>query len=315
MWYVRRAGSRSRPGLVSAVAAVAAAAALLAGCGSSTISPKPPGTAGSPTLTAKPSWPPGGSRAQALALARHMLSLLVLPSGARHPQGQVPRRLRQPGARLGSLTMVGVHRFYSLGMPPQAASRFFGAHVPPGMRFLSNGQTGGPGGVMALDVGYVPRSLPPGIYRAELDLTLVPAAGGSLVRADAQVIWYLARSAAEYLNPADFGAVTVRAIMLNPKRHTVTRQITSPQVIARLAGLLNGLPAAPRLVMPCPAMLTTYRVEFAAKPSGGPRVAVGTGSCFTDQISVAGRAQPALMDANGRLAAAVRHLLGLKQVP
>lgn len=315
MRYVRRTGARSRPGLVSAAAAVAAAAALLAGCGSSTISPNPPGTSGGPTPAAKPFGPTDGSHAQALALARHMLTLLVLPSGARHLQGPVARQLRQPGVGLGSLNTADVHRFYSLGLPPQAASRFFAEHVPPGMRFISNGQTGGPAGVMALDVGYAPRSLPPGIYRAELDLTLVPAAGGSLVRGDAQVIWYLTRSAAEYLNPADFGAVTVSAIMLILKRHTVTRQITSRRVIARLAGLLNGLPASPSLVMSCPAPPTTYRVEFAARASGGPSVVVISGSCFTDQISAAGRAQPSLMDANGRLAAAVRHLLGLKQVP
>lgn len=315
MWSVCRAGSRSRPGLVSAVMAAAAAAALLAGCGSSTVSAERPGASGSPAPAVRPSGPPGGSRAQALALARHLLALLVLPSGARHLQGPVPRQLRQPGVGLGALTLADVHQFDALGLPPQTASRFFGAHVPSGMRFISNGQAGGPSGVMALDVGYAPRSLPPGIYRAELDLTLVPAAGGSLVRADAQVIWYLARSAAEYLTPADFAALTVRAVILTPKHHAVTRQITSSKVIARLAGLLNGLPAAPRLVMSCPAMLTIYRVRFAAKASGGPGVAATSGSCFTDQVWVGGRAQPSLMDANGRLAAAVRHLLGLKQAP
>lgn len=127
---------------------------------------------------------------------------------------------------------------------------------------------------------------------------MVPAAGGgSLLRADAQVIWYLTRSAAEYLNPADYRAVTVTAITVEaPKRHAVprrvTRQITSRQVIARLAGLLNGLPAAPMLPVSCPPFTRTYRVGFEATPRARPGVVVTATGCLTDQIFAAGRAQP-----------------------
>jgi hypothetical protein len=183
-----------------------------------------------------------------------------------------------------------------------------------------SGPAGDPGRP-ARALTYSAGALPAGIYLAEVDLMVVPAAGGgSLLRADAQVVWYLTRSAAEFLNPADYRAVTVTAITVEaPRRHAVpgpvTRQITSRQVIARLTRLLNGLPAAPLLLVLCPLFTRIYRVGFEATPAARPSVVVTAIGCLTDQVFVAGRAQPPLLDANSRLVTLLRQLLGLKQVP
>jgi hypothetical protein len=86
-------------------------------------------------------------------------------------------------------------------------------------------------------------------------------------------------------------------------------------VIARLAGLLNGLPAAPLLLVSCPVTAIAYRVGFEATPGARPSVVVTATGCLTDQVSVAGRAQPPLLDADSRLVTLLRQLPGLKQVP
>jgi hypothetical protein len=250
-----------------------------------------------------------------------MLRSLVLPAGS-HPVRvrPVPEQLRQPYSGPGSNTLVDAHRLVKLDKPMGAAARFLMAWPPDGMTVITpSGPAGGPGRP-ARALTYAAGALPAGIYLAEVDVMVVPAAGGSLLRADAQVIWYLARSAAEYLNPAGYRAVTVTAITVEaPKRHAVPRpvirQITSSRGIARLAGLLNGLPAAPQLIGACPVFTRIYRVGFEATPEARPSVVVTATGCFTDQVSVAGRAQPPLLDRYSGLATLLRQLLGLKQVP
>lgn len=318
MWYVRRAGARSRSGPIGAVVAVTAAAALFAGCGSGTISPRPPGTSASPAPAARPSRPPAGSRAQALGLARRMLRSLVLPAGS-HPVRvrPLPEQLRQPYSGPGSGTLVDAHRLVKLDRPMGAAARFLTAWPPQGMTVTTPSAPAGSPGQPARALTYTRGVFPAGIYAAEVDLMVIPAAGGgSLLRADAQVIWFLTRNAAEYLNPADYRAVTVKAITVEtPIRPTVTRQITSRQVIARLAGLLNGLPAAPLVAWSCPVFSRIYRVGFEATPGARPGVMVTASGCPTDQVSVAGGAQPPLLDAGHGLAAMLQQLTGVKQVP
>lgn len=300
------------------LAAVAALAAVLAGCGTVRAPGSPPGGTTAPART-RGSGPHAGSRAEGLTLARQILSRLVLPPGARSVRpAPPPEPLRQPGVPAGAVASVDLHDVYSLRQPMPAVYGFLMAHVPAGMQLTENGQGGGPADVTMQTVGYAPRSLPSGIYRAEMATAVVPAAGGSLLRADAQVIWYPSRSAAEYLNPAAFRKATISVTLYGQRRpHAVTRAFTSPAVISRLAGLLNRMPAMPTIgAIACPAIWGVHRIEFAASATSRPGVVVTATrwSCVGDRMTVNGEAQPTLQDP-GKLTRIADRLLGVVPGP
>ncbi len=313
MWQAGRAGG---PGVMARAGVAVIAAALLAGCAGSRISPEPPGHPGSPALTAV-SGPPSGSRAQALGLARRMLALLVLPAGSRVTHGRPPGQLRQQPAQLAAVSQVDDYRLFLIGQPVGSAAHFLRTHTPPGMREAGTGQAGG-SAAFAQSVSYSLNSLPPGIYQARVDLAVVrAAAGSSLVRVDAQVVWYLSRTAAEHIDPARYGAVILKARVLFPKSRNVTRRVTSRAVVARLAAMLNGMHAAPSfLPVPCPLGPAIYRVGFAATVRSTPSVVVVADNClWLLQVTAGGHGQPALLDSGGRFSSAVQHLLGLGHLP
>jgi hypothetical protein len=253
-----------------------------------------------------------------------LLAGLVLPAGARPvAMRALPRLLRQPQAANGGTGPheADIHRVYLLSQPMPVVQDFLKAHVPAGMRTASygqladpgsvttSGQTAGPGNVTMESVGYQPRSLPAGINEAELDTAVVPAPnGGSLLRADAAVIWYPARSAAEHLDPARYRAATVSITLFNPRWHTLTRTVTSRGVIGRLAGLVNRLPGAPYQPPHCAAILAGYQLIFIPTAPAAPRVVVAPSGCLTAGVNVGGVAQPPLWGDTGLIAAAKRLL-------
>jgi hypothetical protein len=306
---------------IRAAVAGTAAAALLAGCGtfgSGTLLARVR-DAGQPAGTGAAATMPAGSRAEALALARRLLADVLVPPGAQRDRSRpLPRLLRQPGQVIGGSKMsVDIHEVFSLPQRMSAAYRFLRANVPTGMRLTGYGQGGDAMAVTMDNVTYSPRSLLTGIYAAELVTAVVPAArGGSLLRADVQVIWFPRRTAAEHLYPAAYRAVIISATLPDSRSRTVTRtvMITSPAIVARLARLLNRLPAAPVQMLSCPAIQDVYQVKFEASRAGPPdAVAVATG-CLTDGITVGGKAQPALWD-SGRLATELRRLLRQPPAP
>ncbi len=81
------------------------------------------------------------------------------------------------------------------------------------------GQPGQPGAagspeplatIQARYLDFAPRSLPAGLYQATLATVIAGRpAGGSYLRADAQVAWYPPRSAAEYVTASQYRSVTV----------------------------------------------------------------------------------------------------------
>ena len=313
MWQARRAGG---PGLMVRAGVAVTVVALVAGCTGSRTSPKPPGHPGSPALTVA-SGPPGGSRAQALALAGHMLTSLVLPTGSHvtnvRPSGQLRRQLGQ----LVAVSQVDEHRLFSLGLSMWPAAHFLRTHTPPGMRRGSPGQVSG-STAFAQTVSYSLKSLPPGIYQAQVGLAVVEAADGkSLMRADAQVIWYQSRTAAEHVDPARYGAVILKARVMIPKNRNVTRRVTSKAVIARLAAMLNGTHAAPSfLPVPCPLGPAIYQAGFAATARSRPSIVVVADNCLSLlQVTTGEQGQPPLLDSGGRFEAALQHLLGLEYLP
>ena len=286
--------------------AVLALTAMLAGCGTAASRPAAQ-AAGAAAATRAPV----GSRAAALALARQMLSRLVVPAGshAAHPL-PVPRPLSLPYAADGLPYTVELHRFVLVREPAATVQLFLLAHVPAGMRWAGDGLAQGTTNtVTVLSVTYSPRALAAGLTNAELDTAAMPSAGGdTLIRVGASVSWFPPRSAAEQLTAASFRSVTATASEFIPRRRTVTRTFALPAVIGRLVALVNSLPATPYpdvADMSCVADATVYRLEFI------PGVVIYAGGCGgSDAITVNGREQPRLWDL-GTLTAAVRQLLHL----
>jgi len=221
---------RALTGAILVLAAASLTAVSLAGCGTvrvpsaSTPSARPGAATSAPGLptrlahssltTPAPGLaaPPAGSRAEATALAGRLLSLLELPAGARRlPATSLPPSLREPATEVaGASASLDLYRLFAVPQPLDALAGALAARVPAGLSLGSTGQSSGPGEVTTREVGYAPRSVPAGIYSAQLVVTMAPAAsGGSLLRADAEVIWYPPRTAAEYIDPARYHVLTV----------------------------------------------------------------------------------------------------------
>jgi hypothetical protein len=295
-----KAGRRRE--IIRAIAAVAAAACL-AGCGSTAYrTAAAGGPDGGRTRThdaraaSEPGVPASGTTAEAGAEARHLLDVLVLPPDARRlPQKPVPRPVSAPGQNLG--TGFDRYRIFSLPVSMDAAQQFVQAHLPAG---LTSGGTGwgsdgdGPE-FYEVTADVAPRAVPAGIYTAQLVYTIAPDPdGGSLLRADAQIIVYPPRSAAEYLDPAAIRSVTVSHTAPDP----VSRTITSRPEIARLARLVDSEHAFPLgLVFSCPAEFPpSYQLTFTPASASRPAVVVDPGSCLGDGVLAGGVRQPALLD-------------------
>lgn len=299
----RRGAVDRRRRVIWAVAAVAIMACL-AGCGG--IAARTAAASGpsrgrhARTHDAKsssPAVPAAGTTAEAQAEARHLLAGLALPRGARRlPQRPVPGAVSAPGQNLG--TGLDQYRIFSLPVPVEAAQQFVQAHLPAG---LTSGGTGwgsdGNGPQYAMVTADVaPHAVPAGIYTAQLVYTIAPDAdGGSLLRADAQIIIFPARSAAEYLDPAGIRSVTVSHTAPDP----ASRTITSRPEIARLARLVDGEHAFPLgLVFPCPAEFPpTYQLTFTPVSASRPTVVIDPGNCLGDGVFAGGVRQPGLEDA------------------
>jgi hypothetical protein len=304
----RRAGWR-------AGAMIMAAAMLAAGCGTV---PAPTGATVALGRHRADDGPPAGSRARALALATHLLSRRVLPRSARRLDlsgRALPQALRQPSLYSAVTNSVDVHEVFAVPPSMAAAVSFLLAHRPAGMSLSGRGTGSDWSVVTSQDVSFSVRSVPGGTDQAELVATVVPGPhGGALVRVDVQVIWFPARSGAEYLRPAAYRAVTIAGSLMNPRPRSRTRTFTSPAVIARLARLVNGLHGAPYQLPSCPMIDSSYRLEFTAVHRG-PAAVIKPSECLSDLVTVGGTAQPLLWDPGNKVAAAAGRLLGLKQRP
>jgi hypothetical protein len=311
----------ARP-LLSAAVLVLATAATLTACGAAalppTTAPSHPGDAVHPSRTTHPDdtthpsrsahataipGPPAGSQAEAAALARQLLSRVPLPPGAAPlPQTPLPRSLTwrtYPGTEV--IPSLDQYRLFALRQQMGAAAAFLAARVPAGM---GNGGTGSGGldGSTMQDVTYLAQSVPAGIAGAQLVLTVVPAsAGGSLLRVDAQVVWYPPRTAAEYIDPARYHVLSITVVIYGGRPHTVHKVVTSRAFIARLAELLDRLQAEPIGPVACPAIFADYQLAFSLSRHGRPIVVVSTNEigCGGSGISVNGRQQPPLADDGG----------------
>jgi hypothetical protein len=282
------AGTRDLPAVAAAVVVVLLAAA----CNTVRPSGPPPGQPGGGLGML-----PSGTRAQAIALARRMLDDLVLPSGVairfvRTP----PPALRRPAEELGSGHLVDRHEILKLPVPARELAGFLRRHVPPGMTRTGSGRSGGGSQPVLTFLTDSWRRLPGGLYEADLVTSVLAARGGmSLLRSDAEVIWYPPRTNAEYVNPSRFRAVTVSMTTLNPKRLAMRRTFTSRTIITVVARSLNSLHADPGLVFGCPASTASYRISFLPATASQGRIVAAPSTCQVVAMTVDGRPQPDLL--------------------
>jgi hypothetical protein len=298
---IRDRRARSLP--VLAAAGLAAVAALLGGCGTAPASSQPPRTSGTT--------PAAGTRAEALALAQRLVSQLVLPSGARTTHlPSLPPPLRPPWGSVAGSADTG--RLITAPQTIAAVRAFMLAHPPSGAGTTATGRQTGPAGLIAQDVYFDLRTLPPGINDASLAITLVPQPNrATLIAAYAHVTWFPARTATEHLTVADFRSVTISAFVLSPRPHHATRTFTSPSVIADLAGFLNGLRAAPDVTTSCPGHATSYQLRFSPVPGRVREVVALAAGCGSIQVSTDAILQPSLSDPHNAMTAMAGKLLHL----
>jgi len=119
------------------------------------------------------------------------------------------------------------------------------------------------------------------------------------------------RTAAQRLDPASFSMVTVHYKESDGVRISIAKQIRSRAVIARLASIVNGLPAAKPADANCPAASVSYQMMFTGTGSA-PDTTVTTRSCPADRISRGGKLRQPLWDKSGTVAAEVKRLMHIK---
>src|SRR5262245_22592584 len=249
------------PGLLAVLAAVALAAA---GCGTAI---QPARVRTRPASTGLPAASVAGSRGLAEQISRRLLRHLMLPPAA-PPIGSmaVPGPLRHAPDAVGSGHLVQRHAIFTVPRSAGWVLRYIRTHVPAGLAQTGSGQLSGPTGPRS--VMWEPRHRPSGLYRAELDVSVLAAGGRTLVRADTQVVWTPPRSSAEYIRPARFSAARLSVTAFNPRTRTFRRSITSRAVIAAVARSLNRLPADPGVHYFCPAIMADYQITFVPAAAG-----------------------------------------------
>jgi hypothetical protein len=305
--------------LCLALAAALTACASVAAPPASRTTPHP--DAATRALTVPPAGstvPPAGSKPQAAALARTMLSRLRLPPGARRlPSVPLPSSLKEPAVGYaGGSASLDQYRLFAAPQPMGSVAAFLASHVPAGLGKGGTGQGSGSASGPFMEVSYVDRPAPAGVAAAGLVVTVVPAAsGGSLLRADAQVTWYPPRTAAEYIDPARYHALTITATLYGQRIRKVRKVVTSQAVITRFARALDRSPAAPPGAMSCPAEFADYQLGFSVSGSSRPVIVVWTqGICGGSAITVGGHPQPALQD-DGAVAALADQVLHVTPGP
>jgi len=243
---------------------------------------------------------PAGNRAEATALASLLLTRLRLPAGARRlPSFPVPQRLREPMLDVGAYAELDLHQLFELPEAMGQVAATLAATRQTGMDLSATGGPGGPPGGASdfMDVSFADRSLPSGIYTAQLVLTIVPTrSGGSLLRADAQVEWFPPRSPAEYIDPARYRVLTITVQTAGSFK--LRKVVTSRAAISRLAAALNRSPVQPVDVFSCPMIFAQYQLAFSVSVHGKPVFVVGAteSPCEGARITVGGRPQPSLQD-------------------
>jgi hypothetical protein len=255
---------------------------------------------------------------RAAGISAHALLLtLRLPAGAQ-PSATDPARsdalARSPSAP-ATPALVDLHRFWWLPGGLQEVSNWIQHHPPHGATGNMGGASATPGGTTSqwTGFGFAPRS---GVLsERELIVTVAHArGGGTALRADAQVVWVVARPSSERV-PGD-----VRQIIIVVRRPSVPasapQRVAAAAQIRAIVSLVNLLPLSQPGVVSCPADVGPFvRLRFLPATGSSPLAEVtadGSG-CGLVTFSLRGHSEPALAGGPGlirRLEAILHAKLG-----
>jgi hypothetical protein len=248
------------------------------------------------------------NRAAAARDATALRKRLVLSIGARssgHEPAGDHGLLATPATTLGTPALVDRHGFWIVPSPLNVVEAFVAGHQRSITRALGTGTIGGPGIPDNESLTFTLSHPPAGIESEALIVDMVALPDGqTAVRADAQVVWTVPRTAAERV-PAGVHEVDIsRAI---PGRApSLSIDVTAQSRVDTIVAMIDRLPAVQPGVWSCPEQPAgAPQVTFVfrsrhlgpvlARASENADVSEPTGPCAPLTFSVRGRAEPALL--------------------
>ena len=181
---------------------------------------------------------------------------------------------------------------------PSALIGWLRRHPPAGTRLSTRGSGGNRGVPYLWTRGYSYRTLPQGIYKAELDFAIAAAkGGGSAVRVDSFAAGLVPRPAWEHV-PASVAKVAISVRRYDGKRSYSVATVTDPALVRRLVRTFNGFEIVQpgTVVIGCPLITgATPQLRFRFLSAAGAQLAEATESaCAGLKFAVGGRSGPAL---------------------
>ncbi|HEY1485167.1 MAG TPA: hypothetical protein VGF84_03620 [Micromonosporaceae bacterium] len=285
--------------------AIVGAALALGGCASVT---SPAGnSAGRPS--ASPSGASSSNRAVAVRDEQHIIASFRPPAGAK----RLPGRPTGAGS-LNQSTFTGmpsdtVHgtQWWAVGGDPQAVLARLA--VPKG---ASKGGSSQSDREWSQDFSWTP--IPAVLYDRLLEASTMAVDGRTVIRVDAEVIWYPTRPPASLI-PAGVSAVTVtyRPVAMTPSVKTYGPvNVTDPATVAALVKAVNDDPVNPiGTAIPCPfdgggRMTLTFRSTAKTVAT----TSIETAGCGFVSVAATGGGKATLI-AGADLAKKMKSLIGV----
>jgi hypothetical protein len=327
--HLREAAARSRARVTPAVPWLVLLVALgAAGCGKAN-----PVAGADPAATVSVgALPPpvpvpagGGNRALAVAVARSLIDAVEV-SGRPIPLTAVPGSspIRSAPGRLATPNLVDAHRVWRVGGRPREALAAVLHDHPSSLPINGegSGDSQGPGG-RAVYSWYVSFQAPPrpGLGSEQLVISMTGApGGGTLVRADGEVVWVSERPAGERV-PAGVSSIEVTR---SPGQGlgSLRRTVTAPAPVAQIVSGVDGLAIVQPGTVVCPdEPVRAAVVQLVFRGASGQALAVASqsagpqvGGCAPMRFSLGGHEQKPLAE-GARAMAIVDHALQLRLLP
>lgn len=281
----------------SVLALVATLAVAVGGCGSST--PTRPPDRVAPHRAASPA-------DRARAEADRLIALVQAPPTAT-PRDASPAKPLDGASQIpGTDDIVDEHRWWTVSSDAQTTLDWFRNHGVGHLTSSGSGTSGGPDGVTLFSLEFTDRPID-GINSAEVLVGVAPMPDGtSAVRADAQVVWLPARSAAESI-PPNVDRIAVSAY-INVNDLLGHRMLTGAKA-RHLAKIINALPTALRGESSCAAD-QGYRLHVVA----GALVFDEDVACSDIAVTDSGKSLPVL-EGSDAFVHAVASSMGLSDYP
>ncbi len=258
-------------------------------------------------------------------VARSLLSAIRVPSDA-SPVGSVPRSspISSVPARSATPNLVDVHRIWRVPGSPREALAIIRHSHPSGLTINGGGSAGqhAPGEREHEYLWYVTFQARPqlGLSSEQLAISTIAApGGGTLLRADAEVVWLSPRPAAEHVRAGVSSIVVTRGSTY--RQMTLRRTISDAASVRRIMTAIDMLPIVQpgTWVYPDEPIGPVVRLSFrghAGRVLAKAAQAAGdeVGNCSPMYFSVQGREQKPLAK-GASVIAIVSQTLGVGLLP